>query len=219
VLPAHGLVPLPDYLSFEEGATLPIAAVTAWNALFSHGDLTPGSTVLIEGTGGVSLFGLQLANAAGLRTIITSSSDGKLSRARALGAEETINYHTTPEWSRRVRELTGGTGVDLVLEVGGPATVNEALRSVRFGGRIALIGFLSGTAMPLDALDFIRGLVTLHAVRVGSRAMFRDLLRALEQHKLRPQIDRVFAFSEAPEAFQHFSKGAHFGKIIIHADE
>ena len=219
VLPVHGLVPLPDYMSFDEGATLPIAAVTAWNALFSHGDLTPGSTVLIEGTGGVSLFGLQLAKAAGLRTIITSSSDEKLSRARALGAEETINYHATPEWSRRVRELTGGTGVDLVLEVGGPATVNEALHSVRFGGRIALIGFLSGTALPLDALDFIRGLVTLHAVRVGSHAMFRDLLRGLEQHKLRPQIDRVFPFSEAPEAFQHLSKRAHFGKIVIRADE
>jgi NADPH:quinone reductase-like Zn-dependent oxidoreductase len=218
VLPVHGLLPLPDYMSFDEGATLPIAAVTAWNALFSHGDLMPGSTVLIEGTGGVSLFGLQLAKAAGLRTIITSSSDEKLSRARALGAEETINYHATPEWSRRVRELTGGTGVDLVLEVGGPATVNEALRSVRFGGRIALIGFLSGTALPLNALDFIRGLVTLHAVRVGSRAMFRDLLRAMEQHKLRPQIDRVFRFSEAPEAFQRLLKGAHFGKIVIRAD-
>ena len=219
VLPVHGLVPLPDYMSFDEGATLPIAAVTAWNALFSHGDLTPGATVLTEGTGGVSLFGLQLAKVAGLRTIITSSSDEKLSRARALGADETINYRATPEWSRRVREMTGGAGVDLVLEVGGPATVNEALRSVRFGGRIALIGFLSGTALPLDALDFIRGLVTLHAVRVGSRAMFRDLLRALEQHKLRPQIDRVFRFSEVLEAFQYLSKGAHFGKIVIHADE
>jgi NADPH:quinone reductase-like Zn-dependent oxidoreductase len=216
VLPAQGLVPLPEYLSFEEGATLPITAVTAWNALFSHGDLAPGSTVLLEGTGGVSLFGLQLAKTAGLRTIITSSSDEKLARARALGADETINYRATPEWSRRVRELTGGVGVDLVLEVGGPATVTEALRTVRFGGRIALIGFLSGSALPLDAIEFIRSLATLHAVRVGSRAMFRDLLRALERHKLRPQIDRVFPFSEVPEAFRHLATGAHFGKIVIH---
>lgn len=218
VLPAHGLVPLPAYMSFEEGATLPIAAVTAWNALFSHGDLAPGSTVLLEGTGGVSLFGLQLAKAAGLRTIITSSSDEKLARTRALGADATINYHTTPEWSRRVRELTGGAGVDLVLEVGGPATISEALHSVRLGGRIALIGFLSGTALPLDAIEFIRSLATLHAVRVGSRAMFRDLLRALEQHQLRPPIDRVFPFSEAPEAFRHLATGAHFGKIVIRTD-
>lgn len=219
VLPVHGLVPLPEYMSFDEGATLPIAAITAWNALFSHRDLVPGSTVLIEGTGGVSLFGLQLAKAAGLRTIITSSSDERLARASALGANESINYHATPDWSRCVRELTGGTGVDLVLEVGGSATMNESLHSVRFDGRIALIGFLSGTVLTLDAVDFIRGLVTLHAVRVGSRAMFLDLLRAMEQHKLRPQIDRVFPFSEAPEAFQHLLKGTHFGKIVIHGDK
>lgn len=219
VLPAHGLVRLPAYLSFEEGATLPIAAVTAWNALFSHGDLAPGSTVLLEGTGGVSLFGLQLAKAAGLRTIIISSSDKKLSRACALGADKTINYRASPQWSRRVRELTEGAGVDLVLEVGGPATLTEALRSVRFGGRIALIGFLSGSALPLDAIEFIRSLATLHAVRVGSRAMFRDLLRALEQYKLHPQIDRVFAFSDASEAFRYLLTGAHFGKVVIRTHE
>jgi NADPH:quinone reductase-like Zn-dependent oxidoreductase len=218
VLPVDGLVPLPDYLSFEEGATLPIAAVTAWNALFSHGTVAPGSTVLLEGTGGVSVFGLQLAKAAGLRTIITSSSDEKLSRARVLGADETINYRDTPEWSRRVRELTRGAGVDLVLEVGGPATVTEALRSVRFGGRIALIGFLSGSALPLDTMEFIRSLATLHAVRVGSRTMFRDLLHAMEQHRLHPRIDRVYAFGEAPQAFRHLKTGAHFGKIVIRAD-
>lgn len=219
VLSAHGLVPLPDYLSFEEGATLPIAAVTAWNALFGYGNLAPGSTVLLEGTGGVSVFGLQLAKAAGLRTIITSSSDEKLSRARALGADETINYNATPEWSRRVRELTRGAGVDLVLEVVGSTAMTEALRSVRFGGRIALIGFLSGSALALDAIEFIRSLATLHAVRVGSRAMFCDLLRALEQNQLRPEIDRIFAFSRAPQAFRHSLGREHFGKIVIRADE
>ena len=131
VLPAHGLVALPEHLSFAEGATLPIAALTAWNALFTTGDLRPGDTVVLEGTGGVSLFGLQLAHAAGLRTVVTSSSNAKLDRARALGADETINYHTTTGWGARVRELTGGRGADLVLEVGGPATINQALRAVR----------------------------------------------------------------------------------------
>lgn len=215
VLPEHGLVRLPAHLSFEEGASLPIAALTAWNALFTTGDLQPGATVLLEGTGGVSIFGLQLAHAAGLRTIITSGSDEKLARARALGADETINYRTTPDWSRRVRELTAGRGVDLVLEVGGPGTFNEALRSVRFDGRIALIGFLSGTALQLNTVELLRSHATVHALRVGSRAMFRDLLRAMEQHALRPVIDRAFAFADAPAAFRHLAGGAHFGKIVI----
>lgn len=214
-LPAHGLVPLPAHLSFEEGATLPIAALTAWNALFTTGDLRPGSIVVFEGTGGVSLFGLQLAHAAGLRTLIISSSDEKLARARELGADELINYRTTPEWSRRVRELTGGRGADLVLEVGGPTTFGEALRAVRPGGRIAFVGFLSGTALTLDAVEFIRSGATVHALRVGSRAMFRELLRAMELHRLRPVIDQVFAFDETPAAFRRLLTGAHFGKIVI----
>lgn len=215
VLRENGLVPLPAHLSFEEGATLPIAALTAWNALFAQGDLPPGSTVVLEGTGGVSLFGLQLAQVAGLRTIITSSSDEKLARARALGAGATINYRSTPQWSQRVRELTGGRGADLVLEVGGPATFGEALRATGLGGRIAVIGFLSGSALQLDALDLISSLATVHAVRVGSRADFLRLLRSLGQSRLRPQIDRVFPFTAAPAAFHHLAQAAHFGKIVI----
>ncbi len=215
VLPAHGLVALPKHLSFAEGATLPIAGLTAWNALFTTGDLRPGGTVVIEGTGGVSLFGLQLAHAAGLRTFVTSSSDAKLARARALGADETINYRHTPGWGARVRELTGGRGADLVLEVGGPATINEALRAVRLGGRVAFIGFLGGTAMRLDAVDLIRSGATVHALRVGSRAMFGELLRALVQHNLHPVVDRVFPFGEAPAAFRHLAQAAHFGKIVV----
>lgn len=215
ILPVHGLVPLPAHLTFEEGATLPIAALTAWNALFTTGDLQPGATVVLEGTGGVSLFGLQLAHAAGLRTLITSSSDEKLARARELGADETINYRTTPDWGRRVKELTGGRGADLVIEVGGPATIGEALRAVRPGGRIAFVGFLSGTALQLDAVEFIRSGATMHSLRVGSRAMFREMLRAMEQHRLRPVVDRVFAFKDAPAAFRHLLTGAHFGKIVI----
>ncbi|MBI3886431.1 MAG: NAD(P)-dependent alcohol dehydrogenase [Opitutae bacterium] len=219
VLPEHGLVPLPAHLTFEEGATLPIAALTAWNALFIHGDVAPGSTVLLEGTGGVSLFALQLAHAAGLRTIIISSSDEKLARARTLGADETINYRTVPAWSRRVRKLTNGAGVDLVLDIGGPATFTEALRAVRLGGRIAVIGFLSGTALELDTIEFMRTLATMHGIRVGSRAMFRDLLRALERHRLKPVIDREFSLTEAPAAFRHLASGAHFGKVVIRTGE
>lgn len=218
VLPENGLVPLPAHLDFEEGATLPIAALTAWNALFVPGDLRPGSTVVLEGTGGVSLFGLQLAHAAGLRTIITSSSDEKLARARALGADATINYRATPQWSQRVRELTGGRGADLVLEVGGPATFGEALRATGLGGRIAVIGFLSGSALQLDAIDLISRLATVHAVRVGSRADFLRLLRALGHSRLKPPIDRVFPFTEAPTAFRHLAQAAHFGKIVIRTD-
>ncbi len=218
VLPAHGLVPLPGHLSFAEGATLPIAALTAWNALFTAGDLRPGATVVLEGTGGVSLFGLQLAHAAGLRTIVTSSSDEKLARARTLGADETVNYRTAPQWGRRVRDLTGGRGADLVLEVGGPATINEALRAVRLGGRIAFIGFLGGTAMQLDAVDLIRSGATVHALRVGSRAMFLDLLRSVAQHRLHPAIDREFPFADAPAAFHHLARAAHFGKVVVRSD-
>lgn len=215
VLPAHGLVRLPAHLSFDEGATLPIAAVTAWNALFAHRDLAPGATVVLEGTGGVSLFGLQLAHAAGLRTIITSSSDEKLAKARTLGADATINYRAGPGWGQRVRELTGGRGADLVLEVGGPATFQEAAHAVRLGGRIALIGFLSGNALPVNAFDFIGNLTTLHGVRVGSRADFRALNRALGQHAIRPVLDHVFDFAELPAAFTRLSRGEHFGKIVV----
>ncbi|HLP25003.1 MAG TPA: NAD(P)-dependent alcohol dehydrogenase [Acidobacteriota bacterium] len=215
VLPAHGIVRLPAHLSFEEGATLPIAAVTAWNALFAPRDLLPGATVVLEGTGGVSLFGLQLAHAAGLRTIITSSSDEKLARARSLGADATVNYRTTPEWSRRVREFTDGRGADLALEVGGPATFAEAARSVRLGGRIAIIGFLSGHTLPVDALSLIGNLTTVHGLRVGSRADFIALNCALEHHAIHPTIDRVFPFEELPEAFARLSRGEHFGKIVI----
>lgn len=214
-LPAAGLVALPSHLSFEEGATLPIAAVTAWNALFTTGDLSPGDTVVLEGTGGVSLFGLQLAHAAGLRTIITSGSDEKLARTRALGADATINYRTDPAWSARVRDLTAGRGADLVLDVGGPATINEALRSLRMGGRVSVIGFLSGTALPIDALELIGKAATVHAVRVGSREMFRRLNAALEPHQLRPVIDRAFEFHELPAAFARMSRGEQFGKLVI----
>lgn len=218
VLPEHGLVPLPAHLSFAEGATLPIAALTAWSALFNAGDLRPGATVVLEGTGGVSLFGLQLAHAAGLRTIITSGSDEKLARARALGADATLNYRTTPGWARHVRDLTEGRGADFVLDVGGPATIGEALKAVRMGGRIAFVGFLGGTSLTIDALALIRSGATVHSLRVGSRTDFRQLLRLLELARLHPPIDRVFSFDDVPSAFAHLHQAAHFGKIVVQAE-
>ena len=218
ILPEHGLLPLPAHLSFAEGATLPIAALTAWSALFNAGDLRPGATVVLEGTGGVSLFGLQLAHAAGLRTIITSGSDEKLGRARTMGAAATLNYRSTPDWGRRVRELTEGRGADFVLDVGGPATIGEALQAVRMGGRIAFVGFLGGTTLNLDALALIRSGATVHSLRVGSRTDFRRLLCSLELARLHPPIDRVFSFAEVPAAFAHLQQAAHFGKIVIQAE-
>jgi NADPH:quinone reductase-like Zn-dependent oxidoreductase len=218
ILPEHGLVPLPAHLSFAEGATLPIAALTAWSALFNAGDLRPGATVVLEGTGGVSLFGLQLARAAGLRTIITSGRDEKLARARTMGADATLNYRATPDWARHVREFTQGYGADFVLDVGGPATIGEALQAVRMGGRIAFVGFLGGTALNIDALALIRSGATIHSLRVGSRTDFRQLLRSLELARLHPPIDRVFSFHEVPAAFAHLRQAAHFGKIVVQAE-
>jgi NADPH:quinone reductase-like Zn-dependent oxidoreductase len=218
VLPARALVPLPAHLSFTEGATLPIAALSAWHALFEFGPLTPGSTVLLEGTGGVSLFGLQLAHAAGLRTIITSGSDEKLARARALGADATINAHATPRWAEEARRLTDGAGVDLIFDVGGAGTLPEALRAARLGGRIAAIGFLGGAEVTLNALDLVRSLVTLHGLKVGSRAMFLRLLAAIAQHRIRPVVDREFAWADTVAAFRHLKSGRHFGKIVIRLD-
>ncbi len=215
VLPADGVVRLPAHLSFEEAATLPIAGVTAWNALFGRSDLRPGDWVVFEGTGGVSLFGLQLAHAAGFRTIITSSSDDKLARATALGADATINYRTVPDWSKRVRAITGGRGAALVLEVGGPASFPEALHSVALGGRIAIVGFLSGHDLPVSVLDLIGNLTTIHGLRVGSRADFAALNRALERDRIRPVVDRVFEFAELPAAFARLGRGEHFGKIVV----
>jgi len=215
LLPEHALVPLPAHLDYAEGATLPIAALTAWHALFEFAPLRPGQTVLLEGTGGVSLFGLQLARAAGLRTIVTSGSDAKLARARALGADATINHRTTPAWGAEALRLTGGAGADLVLDVGGAETLPEAVRASATGGRIALIGFLGGRDAALGILEWTRRLVTIHGLRVGSRAMFRSLLRTMTQHALHPVIDRAFAFEDAPAAFRLLQTGGHFGKIVI----
>jgi NADPH:quinone reductase-like Zn-dependent oxidoreductase len=214
VVPAGALLPIPAHLSFEEAATLPCAGVTAWNAIVTTGAVKPGDTVLVLGTGGVSLFALQFARLAGARVIATSSSDQKLARALELGAREGINYKTTTEWDKRVRELTGGKGVDQVIEVGGGGTLPKSIRAVRVGGYIAVIGVLSGTG-DINPLPILMKNICLQGIFVGSRSMFADMNRAIETHKLHPVVDRVFPFEQAIEALQYLESGAHFGKVVV----
>jgi NADPH:quinone reductase-like Zn-dependent oxidoreductase len=214
VLPEEGLVSIPRHLSFEEAATLPCAAVTAWHALVESGAVRPGNVVLTLGTGGVSIFALQFARLAGARVIATSSSDLKLARALELGASDGINYKTTPEWDKRARALTSGVGVDHVVEVGGSGTLSRSVRAVRLGGYVALIGVLSG-AGDVNPLPILMKGVRLQGVFVGSRAMFERMNRAIESSGLRPAIDRVFAFDQAVEALHYLESGAHFGKVVI----
>jgi len=211
----QGLVPLPKNLSFEEGATLPCAGVTAWSALFTQGLLQPGETVLLEGTGGVSIFGLQFAAARGAKPIITSSSDKKLERTKLLGAFGTINYRNDENWENRVRELTDGVGVRHVLDVGGEDTLPHALASLANGGQLALIGGLGGFGGKLPVLQLIPARVTVTGISVGSRAEFEAMNAFIERHNIRPVIDRVFEFADAPQAYELMDSGGHFGKIVI----
>jgi NADPH:quinone reductase-like Zn-dependent oxidoreductase len=214
VLPESALVPIPPHLSFEEAATLPCAAVTAWNALVETGEIRPGDSVLIQGTGGVSLFALQFARLAGARVIATSSSDQKLARARELGASDGINYQSTPDWDKRVRELTQGQGVDLIVEVGGAGTLPKSVRAARLGGYIALIGVLSGGG-EFNPISILMKNIRLQGIFVGSRRMLESMIRAIEANQLRPVIDRVFPFDQAVEALKYLEGGAHFGKVVI----
>lgn len=218
VLHEEGLVAIPEHLSFEEAATLPCAAVTAWNALI-EGGLRAGQSVLVLGTGGVSLFALQFAKLNGARVIATSSSDEKLARARKLGADETINYKQNPAWDKRVRELTDGIGVDYVVEVGGAGTLPQSLRSVRTSGHVALIGVLTGPMGEVNPLPAVMKHVCLQGIYVGSRTMFEAMNRAISLHQLHPVIDRVFPFAEARDALRYMESAAHFGKIVIRFDD
>ena len=214
-LSEEGVVRVPDHLTDEEAATLPCAGLTAWSALVTDGGLAAGDTVLLQGTGGVSIFALQFAKLLGLRTIITSSSDEKLERARALGADETINYQQTPDWGPRVKELTGGTGVDLVVEVGGAGTLKQSLLAVRMGGAIALMGVLAGNSLELPLPLIFMQRVRLQGTLVGSREGFEAMNRAIALHKLHPVVDRVFPFEETRAALELMERGGHFGKICI----
>ncbi len=216
VLPETGVVAMPGHLNFEEAACLPCAAVTAWHGLFVRGGLTEGDTVLALGTGGVSIFALQLATAAGARVIVTSSSDEKLERAKVMGAWQTINYRTHQDWDAEVWRLTEKKGADHVVEVGGPGTLGRSMKSVSAGGNIALIGVLTGKGAPDDSLfPLVTKNADINAIYVGSREMFADLNRFMETHDIRPVIDQSFAFEAAPAAYEHLRSGAHFGKVVI----
>ena len=215
VLPESALAAIPARLDFAEAATLPCAGVTAWNALFAAGSLKPGSTVLLLGTGGVSIMAQQLAMAAGMRIIVTSSDNEKLARARALGAGDVINHGTNPEWQEEVLRLTSGRGVDLVVEVGGEGTAQRSAASTRAGGTIAIIGGVSGFGNALPPGSLIFGAKRALGIFVGSRAMLEDLTRFVDIAGIRPAVDRVFAFEEAHHAYAYLEAGKHFGKIVI----
>ena len=214
VLHEDGLVHVPDYLSDEEAATLPCAAVTAWQGLMTKGGMQAGDTILALGTGGVSIFAMQFAGIAGASAIITSSSDAKLERARELGAAHCINYKTTPDWEKRVLELTDGIGVDHVVEVGGVGTLEKSLQAVRVGGSVSLIGVLTGSGT-MDPMAILRKSIRMQGIYVGSREMFESMNRAMTLHKLQPVIDRAFPFEESPQSLSYMESAAHFGKVVV----
>lgn len=211
----EGVVKLPEHLSFEEGATLPCAAVTAWSCLFRHGSLKPGDTVLALGTGGVSIFTLQLAKMAGAKVIITSSSDEKLARAKELGADHGVNYKEDEKWAKAVRKLTGGRGVDHVVEVGGVGTLDNSLKSTRMGGHVSLVGILSGGQAQVNLTSVLMNDIRVQGVFVGPRKCFEDLNAALTTHQIKPVVDKTFAYTDARDAIEYVANGSHFGKVVI----
>jgi len=208
-----GAIRVPEHLSYEEAATLPCAALTAWNTVVETGCVRAGETVAILGTGGVSCFGLVFAKMHGAFVFMTSSSDEKLARGKALGADALINYKMTPDWDQEIRKRTGA-GVDHVIEVGGANTLEKSMNAVRPGGSIYLIGALAGVGSINPRMINRKG-IRLQGIHVGSRDMFANMNRAIAQHGLKPAIDRVFAFEDAKAAYAHQQSGAHFGKIVI----
>ena len=215
VLPQASWVRLPEHLSFEEGATLPCAGVTAFNALFESATLRPGDTVLLQGTGGVSIFALQLAKAAGARVVITSSSAEKRARATKLGADHTLDYKATPKWGEEANRWTGGRGVDVVVEVGGPGTFDQSVAALGYGGTMSILGVLTGTRGEVNTYGIFHKALRVHGVYVGSVAMFESLNRVLTTHRIHPVVDRVFGFDEARAAYEYLASAQHFGKVVI----
>lgn len=211
----QGLAKIPESYSYEEAACLPCAALTAWSALIEQGNLRSGETVLVQGTGGVSLFALQIAKAAGAKVIITSSSNEKLERAKAMGADATVNYKENPDWHKAIKPYCDGEGVDHVIEVGGADTLEKSVRAVRTGGTVSLIGVLSGSMgeFPLP-LVLVRS-VRIQGVTVGSTAAFERMVRSFEQNGIKPVVDKVFPFDQAQEALGYLKSGKHFGKVVI----
>jgi NADPH:quinone reductase-like Zn-dependent oxidoreductase len=215
VFSQEGVSKVPEFLSDEEVSTLACAALTAWRGLFVDADLEPGDTVVLQGTGGVSIFGLQFAKAAGYRTVITSSSNEKLERARAMGADHLVNYRETPEWSGPVRAATGGVGADFIMEVGGAGTMPQSLRAIRIGGHIAIIGVVAGGAEGMNPAVLIGNSARMQGLSVGSREMFEAMCRAIELHQIHPVVDKVYPFTEVKAAFEAMRGGEHFGKIVL----
>ena len=208
-------VAMPSNLSFEEGATLTCAGVTAWHALMIVCGVKPGDSVLVLGTGGVSVFALQFARLAGARVYMTSSSDEKLERGRALGAWGLINYKRTPEWDKEVLRLTEGRGVNYVIEVGGPGTLAKSMQSVAYAGKVALIGVLAGFQGDTNPHPVMRKGASLHGIFVGNRVMLERMNAAIEVNGMKPVVDKAFAFDEALDAYRYQQSGAHFGKVVI----
>jgi len=215
LLSQEGVVKAPKHMTAAEAASLPCAAVTAWNALVAQGGIQPGDRVLVQGTGGVSMFALQIAKMMGAEVIATSSSDAKLERVRSLGADHVINYKSDPDWHKTAREITGRRGVDHVVEVGGAGTLERSIRAVRPSGIISLIGVLDGAAGALNLGPVVTQNIALQGITVGSRAIFEDMVRAMELHELRPALEeKRFAFEELGAAIAALPKGQHFGKVI-----
>ena len=215
VLSEQGVVKAPEHLSDEEAAALPCAALTAWSAVVTDGQVKAGDRVLVQGTGGVSLFALQFAKLLGAHVIVMSSSDEKLQRAISLGADEGLNYVSTPEWGKEVRRMAGADGVDLIIEVGGQQTLPQSLRAIRAGGTISLIGVLSGLNMEVSLGLIVIRKVRLQGITVGNRDGMEAMMRAISQHAIKPVIDRTFAFEELREALDYLARGVHFGKVCV----
>jgi NADPH:quinone reductase-like Zn-dependent oxidoreductase len=215
VLDGDGVIKFPEHLSYEEAATLPCAALTAWHGLFEATNLRAGDTALLLGTGGVSVFGMQLARAAGANAIITSSSDAKLERAQALGATGMVNYSKNPKWADAVRALTGGRGADATLDVIGGETSKFALEALRTGGHAAIIGARSGVAGDLDRRYVLQKGLRISGINIGSRAMFEAMNRAITTAKLKPVVDKTFPLADAIAAYKDFATGRHFGKVVV----
>jgi NADPH:quinone reductase-like Zn-dependent oxidoreductase len=215
VLGEEGVVHVPEHLSDEEAASLPCAGLTAWSALAVYGSVSAGDTVLVQGTGGVSIFGLQFAQLLGARVIVTSSSHEKLAKARDLGAWQVINYIDDESWGKTARELVGGVGVDHVLDVGGAGTFEQSLRAARIGGHISMLGVLSGATADLNVIPIFMKNLTVQGIVVGSRDSFDAMSRAIDVHEMRPMVDKVFPFADTPEAFRYMQGEAHFGKICV----
>jgi NADPH:quinone reductase-like Zn-dependent oxidoreductase len=215
LLSEQGVVRVPTGYSDEEASALPCAALTAWRGLVLEGRVKAGDVVLVQGTGGVSIFALQFAKAAGATVIVTSSSDEKLARARAMGADHLVNYKSTPDWAKEVRKLTGGRGADHIIEVGGAGTFEQSLRAVKLGGQIAVIGILGGFVKDLNVASIFATNATIHGITVGSREQFESMTRAIEATGIKPIIDKRFTLADIRDAFACMKAGEHFGKIVV----